>query len=116
MTNMNDHGTSMDRDLVFAAVGSERAYQVKRWGVRQADGTFKEVPKSITDFIVYMQHYMTETTKAATTRAGADSALVMLRKVVALGVACFEQHGVPFREESDVINARDHKSAGPTPI
>lgn len=32
-----------------------------------------------------------------TTKEGVESALDMLRKAVALGVACFEQHGVPPR-------------------
>ena len=115
VAGMNEIGTPTDRDLVFAAIGSERAYQIKRWGDRQQDGSFKEVPKSVCDFITYMQHYMNEATKAATTEAGPYPALEVLRKVTALGVACFEQHGIRSREEPDVINARDQLSAGPSP-
>jgi len=115
MTSVADQGTPTDRDPVLAAIGSERVYQIKRWGVRQQDGSFEEAPKSIGEFITYMQYYMNEATKAATTKAGPYPALEMLRKVTALGVACFEQHGVQFREESDVINARDGLSAGPSP-
>lgn len=113
MVSVADQGTPTDRDRVFAAIVHERAYQVKRWGVRQPDGSFEEAPKSICDFITYMQHYMNEATKAATTAAEAYSTLEMLRKVTALGVACFEQHGIRFRWESDIINARDGCSAGP---
>ena len=115
MANVTDQGAPMDRDLVFAAIGSERAYQIKRWGVRQEGRSFREIPKSVNDFLVYMQHYMTEAVKAATTQAGALPTLEAIRKVTALGVSCFEQHGVPFREKPDVINARDGLPAGPTP-
>ncbi len=114
MSGTADHSIPEKRDLIFAAIESERAYQVKRWGVRQSDGSFEEVPKSVGEFITYMQHYMSEATKAATTETGAFPTLEQLRKVVALGVACFEQHGIRFREEPDVINARDMLSAGPT--
>lgn len=113
------HSTPMTREQVFAAIESERAYQIKRWGVRQQNGSFEEVPKSVGEFITYMQHYMAKATRAITTEAEVFSAMEQLRKVVTLGVACCEQHGIRFREgweESDVTNARDDASVGPSPI
>lgn len=108
MANSNDVGTPLSLDDVFAALESERDYQVRRWGYRQPDGSLMEGPRSVEDYLVYMKHYLTKTFAEASEKPGIVPALEMLRKVVTLGVACFQQHGVPMRDPSAVVvNGRD---------
>lgn len=107
----------MDRTTVYVGLDGERAYQKRRWGERQPDGTMAEVGHPVTAYLVYMQHYLNEAVAAATTSNGDEAAMEDMRKVVALGVACFEQHGMPFRQlppgncVNGVINGRDNKPA-----
>ncbi len=87
---------------------SERKYQKRRWGFRQPDGSFEESKRTVGEYMVYMQDYLTEAFHAAAREEGDYPALDVLRKVVALGVRCFEEHGVPSRDLLlPVINARD---------
>ncbi len=98
----------MTIDMVFDAVVSERAYQARRWGKRQWNGIFEEDKHSVGEFLVYMKDYLDEAFRAATREASDEKALESLRKVVALGVACFEQHGVSMRSPtSPCFNGRD---------
>ena len=62
--------------------------------------------------MVYMQDYLTEAFHQISRTNSDESALDTLRKVVTLGVACFEQHGVSERDLSvPIINGRDGKPA-----
>lgn len=107
----------MDRQTVYTGIDGERAYQKRRWGDRQPDGTMKEDEPSVAAYLVFMQHYLNEATKELSTKSGEDAALHDLRKVVALGVACFEHHGMPFRQlpptncVNGVINGHDNQPA-----
>ena len=102
----------MNIDMVFDAIASERAYQVRRWGLRQWNGVFEEKKHSVGEFLVYIQDYLTEAFHAASREDGDDNTLESLRKVVAIGVACFEQHGVPMRDPNlPCINGRDGQPA-----
>lgn len=93
---------------VISAISSERNYQKRRWGRRQHDGTFVEQFNTVGNFVVYMRHYLAEAEKALSTKSGPHAALEELRKVVTLGVACFEQHGIRMRpSEGPVINGHD---------
>jgi hypothetical protein len=100
----------MDRDEIYDVIDGERRYQVEKWGqggtalgcrpsrfpvFHGQDGP--EHAHEVAAFITFMRHYLTLADQAATTEAGDDNALDILRKVVALGVNCFEQHGVPAR-------------------
>lgn len=108
MASCEDAPNPTSRTNVFHALDTERDYQLRRWGFRQPNGTMREAEHSVCDFITYMQHYMTKTLAAASEVAGNDAALEMMRKVVALGVACFEQHGIAPRDlTKPVINGRD---------
>ena len=103
---------AVSRGVVFDAIDSERQYQLRRWGFRQANGEMKEAPHGVCDFLVYMDHYMTLAKGEASMKAGNEPALEMLRKVVTLGVACFEQNGIKPRDLSKpIVNGRDGKSA-----
>lgn len=95
---------------VFEAINSERVYQKKRWGLRYetSEGDeFRELDKTVGEFLVYMQDYLTEAFHDASRNDGEEKTLESLRKVVTLGVACLEQHGVKKRPDSPVINGRD---------
>lgn len=82
----------LSREEVYSIIDGERAYQDNLWGGEAHDNY-----KSVGDFIVYMDRYMTKAKEAYTTKAGNAAALDQLRKVAALSVACFEYNGVPKR-------------------
>jgi len=87
---------TQEQAAAFEAILSEREYQDMRQE-RDAGQTFH----SVEDFLLFMQHYMTKTIAVASETWGPDAkpkTLDMMRKVVALGVACMEQHGAPRRE------------------
>jgi len=98
----------MTLDLILDAIVNERQYQARRWGTRHGLNRFEETQRSVPDFLVYMKTYLDDAFRSATTEVGDDKALEALRKVVALGVACFEQHGMPVRDPNTrCVNARD---------
>jgi len=80
------------RKEVYEAIDSERDYQDAKWGGKDHDN-YHEVEA----FITYMQHYMNKAIEAISTQKGAAGGLNELRKVVTLGVACFEVHGIEKR-------------------
>lgn len=104
MTKMLPHEFKATRRSVFDAIISEREYQQDKFG---GDG-----PRNVGDFILYMEDYLTEARRQATRDPASQGATVSpdtldtLRKVVALGVACMEQHGAPQREGFEVIQAQ----------
>lgn len=107
MSNASDIGTPTSRQDVFAAIESERLYQVAKWGYRQPDGSLTEAKHGVCDYLCYMHDYLEAAIKAASRQPGNNGALEELRKVVTLGVACFEQHGIKPRDLAGVANARD---------
>lgn len=92
----------MERNDVYKAIDSERDYQEAKWG-----GKSNDEGKTVESFMVYMMHYLNLSYAAVSTMSGHDEALEQLRKVVGIGVACFERHGVPFRQPSDVSSQED---------
>jgi len=108
MSNQSDIKKPMSFEEAMAALKSERDYQLRRWGYRQADGSMKEAEHSVCDWLVYIQHYLDEAFRKASKEAGNEAAMDMLRKVTAMGVAACEQNGVPFRNlDVEVTNGRD---------
>lgn len=87
---------------VFDAVEAEREYQRLRWG--NPDGTEKE--NSVPAFLTYMQYYQAEATRIASKYSNTVFARDAIRKIVALGVACLEQHGVVERDRGDLEELR----------
>lgn len=80
---------------VYAAIDGERDYQDAR---KAAEGSTsfngKHTPE---EFLIYMNDYLQEANHAAARVWGADCkprVLDILRKVIALGVACMEENGV----------------------
>lgn len=79
---------------VYKALDSERAYQNEKWGDRS---------HSVTEYILYMEHYLEEARKHASTKDQSihihhNDTLDFIRKVTALGVVAMEQNGAPHRE------------------
>lgn len=72
------------RRSVYEVIDGERDYQ---------DNNFGDNPHSVTEFLTFMQHYLsTAVTKVSTTK-GDTCALDEVRKITALGVVCMEQNG-----------------------
>lgn len=83
----------MERKEVYEILNGERDYQDKKWGGKQHDN-YHEVEA----WIIYMQHNLNKAIEAISTQRGIQGGLEHLRKVTALGIACFEVHGVPRRK------------------
>lgn len=88
----------MNRSEVYAAIDGERDYQDARWGQTLSGERPGDGFRSVDEFVLYMEGYMREAVQSASHFAHKQKTLDILRKVVALGVCCFEQHGVPARE------------------
>jgi hypothetical protein len=83
------------REEVYKALDSERTYQKRRWN---ADTTSSEGVHTATEYILFMEHYLSEARRLASTASeGNLMVLDFVRKVTALGVACMEQNGAPKR-------------------
>lgn len=93
MANATDPKVPTDLDTVFAALKTERDYQRLRWGKRMPDGSISEVKKFVSDYLLYMIDYHREAITKASRCPGTRPALDVLRKVVALGMACLQYHG-----------------------
>lgn len=76
----------MTRPEVYERIDGERSYQNEKWPPDNHD---------VGSWIALMEDYLHEAKRAVNN----DEALDSLRKVVTLGVACFEQHGVPHRNK-----------------
>ena len=80
------------RANVYDAIGTERYYQEQKWGM------LEEHPQSVGGYLTLMRVHLAEA-EAAWAKTDTDKeALHCLRKVLALGVACGEQHGLPKRD------------------
>lgn len=85
------------RAEVYAAIDSERAYQDQRWNT---DTTPTGGNHTVTEFLTYMQDYLTQAIHQASRYADPEATAMVLdtvRKVTTLGVACMEQNGAPLR-------------------
>ena len=88
---------------VVDALRSERVYQQLKWGA-----TDPKVNHHPSDLIVCMEHYMHWVLAEATQSATPDTTLELLRRVVALALAVFENDGVPIDDViKDIIISRD---------
>lgn len=82
------------RARVFEAINGERRYQEMKWG------DLVDHPQGVGAYLTLMRVHLT---RAENAWAGANNdmeALDCLRKVLAIGVACGEQHGMPRRVDT----------------
>lgn len=75
------------RQEVFSVVNDERIYQDRKWG------TVEEHPHEVGSWLTIMRQLLNDADRAYMSQRGDVGALDELRKVVAVGVACMEQHG-----------------------
>jgi len=76
----------MERKQVYRIIDEERQYQDQKWGDIQLR------PKQVGSYLTLMRHLLT---KAENSWAGSSSdiqAMHEIRQLVAVGVACMEQH------------------------
>jgi hypothetical protein len=86
-----------DRSEVYAAIDSEREYQDRRWN---SETTTSGGLHSLEEWVIYMRSYLREAEEQLSRnlkQVGDPLALATIRKIVAMGVACMEQHGAPRR-------------------
>jgi hypothetical protein len=79
------------REQVIAALNSERAYQVRRWGFRQADGSFNESPNYLIDWMTFCRDYLVTACGKFSTDNGVGPTLEVLRKIATMALAAMEQ-------------------------
>lgn len=83
----------MTREQVYDVLNGERDYQDWKWDTSKRT-------KPTESYMLYMKAYLDEAIQKISHEAGDFNALDILRKVVALGVACFEDNGVPPRGDT----------------
>lgn len=83
----------MERSKVYEAIDSERYHQDRKWG------TIDKHPHEVGAWLTIMRDKLRDAEHAWATNNNDYLALAEIRKLVAVGVACCEQHGVTFRSK-----------------
>ena len=83
----------MKRKDVYKIIDSERDYQDQL----EEDRT-EGLPHSVGDYVVMLQHYINDATKAWTLNPGDEMAIEVVRKIAGIAVHCMEDHGAKKRE------------------
>lgn len=95
---MNENPMRPDfREVVYDVLDGERVYQDYRWN---SSTTASHGKHSVAEFVLFMEDYLAQARSELSRNAepkASQMALHTLRKIVAMGVSCFEQHGVPER-------------------
>lgn len=91
---------SIDRQKVFDSIDSERYYQDRKWG------TVDKHPHEVGGWLALMQVHLNEALQAWAGSNNDFKALNELRKVLAIAVACAEQHGLPGRSPTQPVSER----------
>lgn len=86
------------REAAYSTIDTERDYQNAQWRRSESNDPNGHNPHTVTEWLVYMRHYIDEGLRVQTTSRDANAGLDFARKVAALGVVCMEQHGAPRRE------------------
>lgn len=83
------------RQEVYSVINDERVFQDRKWG------TVLQHPHEVGSWLTIMRQLLNDAERAYMSNRGDFGALDELRKVVAVGVACMEQHGPVGRHASD---------------
>lgn len=83
----------MNREKVYSVIDGERDYQDEQ----AAKWDHKGIP-SVAAELLMMEEYMAKARTMWVNSTNDQAALDMLRKVVGIGVRCFENHSVPSRQ------------------
>ena len=81
----------LSQQKVFNAIQGERQYQDEKWG------NPIDRPREVGTYLTLIRKLLHDAEVAYATSNGDQECLDELRKVVAVGFACFEQHGIPSR-------------------
>lgn len=92
MKNSSEEKLPTLRANVYDAIGTERYHQEQKWG------TIEEHPQSVGGYLTLMRVHLARAENAWASANNDTEALACMRKVLALGVACGEQHGLPKRD------------------
>lgn len=110
MSNILDCVSEAQADVLAAVIG-ERCYQDQKWG------SVTDRPREVGTYLTLMRKLLTDAERAFSESRGDEPALNELRKVVAVGVACFEQHGVPSRiprrRKEPAMNREEYAEGSP---
>lgn len=85
----------MDRKDVYSVINDERVYQNRKWG------TIDDRPKQVGSWLTLMRYILNKAEQDWSTNNGDKEALDEIRKLVATGIACMEQHGAVARNPVD---------------
>ncbi len=80
---------------IFQAIANERAYQDRKWGGK---------PHTVGNFLLIMEGELEEAKQAWRKGIGDTEALREMLQVIAVGVACLEQHGVIERDGTNAVD------------
>lgn len=80
----------------FSAINSERAYQEEQ---ERKHGWQEK--KKVGEWIVLLNHYVTELNRVWSTSAGDEESLHFIRKIAGIAVHCMEENGAPMRPTKD---------------
>lgn len=72
---------------VISAIHDERVFQNRKWG------TIYEHPHEVGGYLTIMRKLLSDAEQSWSSKRGDVGALDEIRKVVAVGIACMEQHG-----------------------
>jgi hypothetical protein len=89
----------MDEAIVQAIV-HERAYQQARWD---------DAPHTVGEWLLIVEAELLEAKQAWVKGHGNHEALTELVQVLAVGVACLEQHGVPPEDPRRALIRQTHR-------
>jgi len=99
------------RQEVFSVITDERVFQDRKWG------TVEEHPHEVGSWLTIMRQLLNDAERAYMSQRGDIGALDEVRKMVAVGVACMEQHGPVGRKAIDFAaqskNFTVHKAEAP---
>lgn len=81
----------MERKKVYEIIDRERDFQ----DMLARKGRFEKEIHTVGEEILMMKTYLDKAAFAYTENYGSNATLVTLRKIVAMGIRCMENHGVP---------------------
>lgn len=83
----------MERSKVYEAIETEREFQDRKWG------TIEKHPHEVGGWITLMRKLLNDAEVQWSVSAHDYNAMEEIRKVIAVGVACCEQHGCKTRSK-----------------
>lgn len=93
----------MTKEEVYKVIETERDYQDSKWGETASSGNLGQGNRTIDEFSLYVAGYANDLVQITSHSGDPNAKLDVMRKIAALCVACFEQHGCPERKKTDML-------------